>query len=149
MLLNKILAAYDWYDLPEGPKFVETHRDAFRTSGHWLFFPGIFSTFHKVHNSEELWLIHSGKLLLHILEPDGRHRLLPLGSDFEAGERPVWSVPQGCWQAAEIPGGVPYAFGTNVCAPAFSFEALETARREDLIREFPKHEELILRLTKD
>ncbi len=146
-MLNKILAAYDWYDHPEGPKFVETHRDAHRTSGHWLFLPGVFSTFHRVHNSEELWLIHEGKLLLHILDPDAGHRVLPLGMDLSGGERPVWSVTQGCWQAAEIPRGEPYAFGTNVCAPAFSFEALETARRMKLIQEFPGHKELIRRLT--
>lgn len=147
-MLKKILSAYEWYDHPEGPKFVETHRDRYRTSGHWLFLPGVFSTFHKVRNSEELWLIHMGRLLIHVLEPDGGHRRLPLGSDFEAGERPVWSIPKGCWQAAEIPKGVPYAFGTNVCAPAFSFDALETAARDVLIREFPEHKDLILRLTR-
>lgn len=147
-MLEEILSAYEWYDHPEGPKFVETHRDRYRTSGHWLFLPGVFSTFHKVHNSEELWLIHAGRLLLHVLDPDGRYRLLSLGTDFKTGERPVWSVPKGCWQAAEIPEGVPYAFGTNVCAPAFSFDKLETARRDVLTRKFPEHKDLILHLTR-
>jgi hypothetical protein len=39
IMIDDILAAYDWFDHPDGPKFVETHRDEHRTSGHWLFPP--------------------------------------------------------------------------------------------------------------
>jgi predicted cupin superfamily sugar epimerase len=41
--------------------FVETHRDEFRTSVHWLFLPDAFSAFHKVNNNAELWRIHLGR----------------------------------------------------------------------------------------
>ncbi len=143
-----ILAAYDWFDHPDGPKFVETHRDEFRSSGHWLFLPGAFSSFHKVLNHEELWLIHVGRLLIHTLESDGTHRLLRLGTDFAAGERPVLTVPAGCWQAAEISEDTPFAFGTNVCAPPFSYETFIIANRAELLRDYPDHTGLILRLTR-
>ena len=73
-ILDDILAAYAWFDHPDGPKFVEIHRDEFRTSGHWLFLPGAFSSFHKVNNNAELWLIHLGRLRVHVLEPDGSHQ---------------------------------------------------------------------------
>ena len=147
-MIDDILAAYEWYDHPDGPKFVETHRDQYRSSGHWLFLPGAVSWFHKVLNNEELWLIHAGRLLVHVLDPDGTHRILRLGIDHAAGERPVVTVPAGHWQAAEIPEGTPFAFGTNVCAPPFSFEKFYVARREDLLREFPNHVDLITRLTR-
>jgi predicted cupin superfamily sugar epimerase len=147
-MLDDILRSYGWYDHPEGPKFVQTHRDEHRTSGHWLFLPGVFSAFHRVLNSEELWLIHVGRVLVHIVDPDGGHTVLRVGADLAAGERPVVAVPQGYWQAAEIPEGVPFAFGTNVCAPGFSWDVLEIADRGALLREFPDHEELILRLTR-
>ena len=147
-MLGDILRSYGWYDHPEGPKFVQTHRDEHRTSGHWLFLPGVFSAFHRVLNSEELWLIHMGRLLVHVLEPGGGHRLLRLGTDFEAGERPVVTVPLGYWQAAEMVDGTPYAFGTNVCAPPFSFGEFEMADQADLLRQFPSHEALLLRLTR-
>jgi len=146
--VEDLLAAYAWFDHPDGPKFVETHRDAHRTSGHWLFLPGAFSSFHKVLNNEELWLIHTGRLLVHVLEPGGAHQVLRLGMDFHAGERPVVTVPAGYWQAAELPEGEPFAFGANVCAPPFSFEQFSMARREDLLREFPHHAGLIMRLTR-
>lgn len=148
-MIDEILNAYDWFDHPDGPKFVETHRDEHRTSGHWLFLPGAFSSFHKVLNNEELWLIHAGRLLVHVIEPDGSHRALRPGFNFEAGERPVATVPPGYWQAAELPEGTPFAFGTNVCAPPFSFEEFAIASREQLLRDFPNHRDLILRLSRD
>lgn len=147
-MLNEILASYDWFDHPDGPKFVETHRDECRSSGHWLFLPGVFSSFHKVLNNEELWLIHTGRLLVHVLDPDGAHHILRLGTDFAAGERPAVAVPAGYWQAAEIPENTPFAFGTNVCAPSFSYEEFNIANREELLRDFPNHKDLIIQLTK-
>lgn len=148
-ILDDILASYDWFDHPDGPKFVETHRNAYRTSGHWLFLPGVFSSFHKVLNNEELWLIHIGRLLIQILDPNGVHHTLHLGTDLAAGERPVITVPVGYWQAAEIPTGIPFAFGTNVCAPPFSFDEFRNGPREGLLSEFPEHFDLINRLTRD
>ena len=148
-MIDDILAAYEWFDHPEGLRYVETHRDAYRTSGHWLFLPGDISAFHKVSNNEEFWLIHLGRVLVHVLDPDGAHHVLRLGSDLAAGEQPVVTVPENCWQAAEIPEGTAFAFGTNICAPAFSYEEWVLARREDLLREFPDHEDLIIRLTRD
>ena len=146
--LADILASHEWLDHPDGPKFVETHRDAHRTSGHWLFLPGSVSAFHKVDNSEELWLVHMGKILLHVIEPAGDYRLIRLGFDLRGGERPVAAVGAGYWQAAELPDEVPFAFGTNVCAPPFSFDEFSIAQREALAREHPTHAQLIRRLTR-
>jgi predicted cupin superfamily sugar epimerase len=81
---------------------------------------GAFSR--KVRNSEELWLIYLGRVLVHVLDQDGGHQVLRVGTDLAAGERPVVTVPAGHWQAAEIPEGTPFAFGSNVCAPPFSWE---------------------------
>ena len=145
--IQTILNSYDWYDHPEGPKFVETHRNEFRTSGHWLFLPGAISSFHKVLNNEEIWAIHQGKLILHTLETNGEHRSFHLGTDLKAGEKPVITIPKGCLQAAEIPDGVPFAFGTNVCAPAFVWEELVIVPQQELLQNFPEHSELILRLS--
>jgi hypothetical protein len=142
------LAAYDWYDHPDGPKFVETHRDEDRTVGHWLLLPGTFSSFHRVLNGDELWLIHAGKLHVHVIESSGKHTLLRLGLDLRSDERPVAAVPAGAWQAAELPADVPFAFGTNVCAPPFSFDQFSIAEQDALILQYPAHKTLIHRLTR-
>ena len=112
--LHEILEAYNWFDHVDGPKFVETHRDEFRSSGHWLFLPGTVSYFHKVLNNDELWVIHHGRVRLHILDPQGNYHEVALGTHSHAGERPVVSIPKGHWQAAEIPERTAFAFGTNI-----------------------------------
>jgi predicted cupin superfamily sugar epimerase len=99
-------------------------------------------------NGEELWLIHAGKLLLHVIEPSGGYALLRLGLDVRSGERPAAAVQAGHWQAAELPARTPFAFGTNVCAPPFSFGQFSIAERNDLIRQHPSHAALIQRLTR-
>jgi integrase len=72
-MIDDILAAYNWFDHTDGPKFVETHCDAHRSSGHWLFLPGVFSSFHKVRKNEELWLIYLGWVsVLHGRSPTTR-----------------------------------------------------------------------------
>jgi predicted cupin superfamily sugar epimerase len=148
-MIDSLLKAYDWFEHPDGPYFfVETHRDKYRTSGHWLFLPGSFSSFHKVNNNDELWLIHMGQILLHILDPDGNHSSLLLGADINSGELPVVNVPAGYWQAAELPDKAPFAFGSNVCAPAFSFDEFSIADRDSLLADYPNNKELILRLTR-
>jgi len=147
-VVDDLLNAYDWFDHPDGPKFVETHRDRFRSSGHWLFLPGRFSSFHRLHNNEELWLIHGGRLIVHAIAPDGRYHAFRLGTDVAAGERPVLAVPSGHWQAAELPEGTPLAFGTNVCAPPFSFDEFTIGSRERLLRDFPDHRDVIVRLSR-
>ncbi|MFZ6029897.1 MAG: cupin domain-containing protein [Chloroflexota bacterium] len=146
--LEHLLNAYNWFDHVDGPKFAETHRDEYRSCGHWLFLPGVFSSFHKLMNNEELWLIHTGRLLVHVIAADGSYHLLRLGSDLPGGERPVVTVPVNAWQAAEIPAGVPFAFGSNVCAPAFSYGQFEVGQREEMLRQFPTHASLIRRLTR-
>ncbi len=146
-MLNKLLSSFDWYQHPEGLKFVETHRDEHRTSGHWLMLPGAMSAFHRVLNNEELWYLHQGRITLHIIDANGRLITRVLGNDLSAGEEPVIAVPINCWQAAEIEPGVPYGFGSVVCAPAFRFELFEIAERQSLIAQYPEHAEVITRLT--
>lgn len=146
--LDALLQAYAWYDHPEGPRFVETHRDAYRTSGHWLFRLGSISAFHRVLDSEELWLLHAGRLIVHVIGDDGSHQAHTLGLDVSRGERPVLAVPRGALQAAELPPGEPYAFGTNVCAPCFTFErSFELCARDELVARLPQHRDLVTRLT--
>lgn len=144
--LQALLSSYDWYDHPEGPKFVETHRDTHRTNGHWLFLPEAISAWHRVENSEELWYAQRGRLHVHVLQ-GGQLTTHVLGLDVARGEKPVLAVPRNALQAAELAPGEPFAFGSNACAPAFSFEEFSLPDRASLIAAFPDHAALITRLT--
>lgn len=146
-MLKQLLNNYTWYDHPEGLKFVETHRDEFRTSGNWLLLPGAISAFHRVLNNAELWIIQHGSIKLHILGPDGQLVTHKLGLNLEDGEESVVSVPVGYWQAAELETKADFGFGAVICAPAFAFTLFEMAPRAALVKQHPQHEELIRRLT--
>lgn len=148
-MLTTILKKYRWQDHPEGIKFVETHRNQYRSSGHWLFLAGDISYFHKVANNEELWFIHQGKLRLHLIRQDGGYEKVVLGHDLAAGELPVTEITANCWVAAEVLAGEKFAFGTNVCAPPFSFDEFIMGQQQRLLQQFPQHEELIKKFTKD
>jgi len=100
-----------------------------------------------VTNSEELWVIHIGRALVHVLDSDGVHHVQRLGTDLAAGERPVVVVPADYWQAAEVSEATPFAFGANICAPPFSYEGFVMGQRQELLHQFPQHADLITRLT--
>lgn len=147
-MLDAVLRSYPWFDHPEGIKFVEVARTDERSLGHWLFLPGRFSAFHRIAGTEELWAIHAGALMLHVLAPSGEHCVTRLGTNIAAGEMPVAIVPAGYWQAAELAGGAEFAFGSNVCVPGFRYEALELGVRARLLGRFPQHGAVLDRLAR-
>lgn len=148
-MLADLLRRYAWTDHPEGMRFCEIECDARRSLGHWLFEPGRISAFHRVTTSDELWLIHRGRLVLHVLGPAGESRRVALGADGAPGEVAAATVPAGHWQAAELPPGEPLAFGSNVCVPGFSWDALQIGRRADLLALYPAHGDIVLRLASE
>lgn len=146
-MIKELLKKYPWYDHPEGLKFVETHRDDYRTSGHWLMLPAAMSAFHRVLNNDEIWIIQKGSLLLHYFDDKGKLVSKTLGLNIATGEEPLVAVPKGNWQAAELAANCDFAFGTVICAPAFEFNQFEIADRAQLIKQFPNFEPIIMRLT--
>ena len=146
-MLQEILKRYAWFAHSEGMKFAETFQNTHRSVGHWLFEPGSISAFHRLQRCEEIWAIHVGSLVVHTIDTDGQYERHQLGVTFERGEQPLITVPAGAWQAAELVGATEYAFGTNVCAPAFSYDDLEIASGEELVAKFPHLSEIIRRLT--
>ncbi len=150
---------------PEGGYFRETYRSAgtiaaaalagvfggeraFATSIHYLLTGDDFSALHRI-KSDELWHFHAGSpLTVHLIGPDGGYAELRLGSDPGRGEAFQGVVPAGTWFGARVadPGG--YALVSCTVAPGFDFADFELGRREELLRLFPRHAEVIERLTR-
>lgn len=131
---------------PEGGWFVETFRCADevvaldgrqRSAGTAIYFlleAGDFSAWHRV-ASDETWHFYDGAPLeLHLLDGDGA-RVVQLGRDLTAGERPQATVPAGVLQAARSTG----AFTLVGCtvAPGFDFDDFEMPTAGDLHRDHP------------
>ncbi len=147
---------------PEGGFFRETWRAplvleglphgsprAAHTAIYFLLPAGSFSALHRV-RSDEVWHHYDGgPIELHMLSPEGVHTVERLGRDLAVGERPQAVVPAGTWQAA-LPLGeaASYALAGCTVAPGFDFADFDMPTRAELTVLFPRHAELIARLTR-
>ena len=105
------------------------------------------STFHRV-SRDETWHFYRGDpFCLYLLFPDRSHKTITMGPDPLQGHMLQFTVPARIWQAGELIKGGHYAlFGCTV-TPGFTGDCFEAGNREQLIREFPEHKELISKLT--
>jgi uncharacterized protein len=107
-----------------------------------------FSAFHRL-RSDELWHFYAGgTLLVHVIEGGGRYLTIQLGNDPEAGDMFQGTVRAGCWFASEVKDARSFALVGCTVAPGFDFEDFELAEREQLVRNYPQHRELIAKLTR-
>ena len=149
---------------PEGGYFVETYRSEQRvdldaenedfggrrdiaTSIFYLMQGKDFSAFHRM-QSDENWYFHDGAgVLIHQITPDGELITSRLGMDPHEGYFPHITVPAGTWFAAEVTDKLSFGLVSCVVSPGFEYQDFELARQEDLLSEFPQHEDLIKRLS--
>lgn len=114
---EELVAALGLVPHPEGGYYGELFRSdatvhptdgrgprAALTTIYFLLPAGAVSRWHRV-QSDEVWHFYEGAPLdLWIAWPDGiqvnQHRLGPL----DGAQRPSWTVPAGCWQAARSTG---------------------------------------------
>ena len=107
-----------------------------------------FSAFHRLH-ADELWHFYTGSaLVIHTIDPGGRHSEILLGDDLEAGESFQAVVKAGYWLAACVKDPASFALVGCTMAPGFDFEDFELASRAQLIAQFPAHRALIEKLTR-
>ncbi|SDG73913.1 cupin domain-containing protein [Psychroflexus sediminis] len=166
MLTQKqLIEKLDLEKHPEGGYFKETYRSDLSISKnelpsefesersvctciYFMLTANAFSAFHKV-NQDEAWHFYLGqRISLHMISPEGDYSNIKIGSDFSAGETPQFVVPAQHWFAAEIDHPEGFALVGCTVAPGFDFKDFKLAERQQLQQKFPKHSELILRLTR-
>jgi len=109
---------------------------------------GEFSAFHVLHVADEIWHHYSGDPIeIHTIAPGGDHRVEILGDDIVEGERPQIIVPARTLQAA-VTRGTDFAVCGCTTTPGFDFADFEMPTCEELLRRFPRHEDIIRRLTR-
>jgi predicted cupin superfamily sugar epimerase len=100
-----------------------------------------YSAFHRL-CSDEIWYYHKGEPL-HIYELTKTGLLITHElSDHETGHLSI-IIEAGSWFAAAIPSGKEYSLVSCVVAPGFDFSEFELADRDELIRQFPEHRNMI------
>lgn len=120
-----------------------------KTAIYYLLAPDTFSAIHRL-PTDELFHFYLGDSVeqLHLF-PDGTGRVVRIGPDLLAGERPQVLAPGGVWQGARLAPGGPHGYallGTTM-APGFDFADYEGGRREELANAYPAFRDLIEALT--
>jgi predicted cupin superfamily sugar epimerase len=166
MTAEDLIAALDLRPLPlEGGYYRETYRSAdllpagtlpryttpkaAATAIYYLLTPDTFSALHRLPADEVFHFYAGGPVEMLQLSPDGQGRVVTLGSDVTAGQRPQVVVPRGVWQGSSLLPGSPFALLGTTMAPAFDFADYEAGDRDALTRQYPAFADLIRRLTRD
>lgn len=144
---------------PEGGYFVETYRSdqiiksnkgndvALFTSIHFILEDTNPSNFHRI-SSDEIWYFHEGlPLTVHCIFPDGTYTATRLGKDTANGEVLQYVVPKGVVFGSSVEEG--FALVGCMVSPGFIFEEFELFKYADLVKDYPQHEAIIKKLTKD
>lgn len=163
--VEEIIEKLDLTPHPEGGYFKETYRSDglidkesldtqysgnrnYSTSIYFLLTSDAFSAFHKIHQ-DEIWHFYSGSpILLHMIDQEGYYSEVTIGSNLNKDETPQFIVPGGVWFASEVKNENSYSLVGCTVAPGFDFDDFELGIRDKMIEKFPKHKEVINRLSR-
>jgi predicted cupin superfamily sugar epimerase len=129
------------------PWLSPTEARSASTAIYFMLPAGTFSAFHRV-QADEVWHHYDGDSVdLYLLDARSGERVVRLGRQLSAGERPQVVVPAGVYQAAR-PVGDAYALCGCTVAPGFDFADFELPPRNQLLQTFPSHRGVIESLTR-
>lgn len=116
------------------------------TSIYFLLRSQDISHLHRL-KSDELWYYHAGSsLTVHMIFPDGTYEAKKLGLKVEAGEVPQIAVPKNTIFGSSVEDAATFSLVGCMVAPGFDFEDFELFTQEELLADYPQHEEVILKM---
>jgi predicted cupin superfamily sugar epimerase len=119
------------------------------TAIYYLLEPGTFSEMHRL-GSDEVFHFYAGEAVEMLqLDADGSGRVVRIGNDLGAGERPQVVVGRGVWQGSRLVRGGRWALLGCTVSPGFEYEDYDSGVREELIAGWPEFGGLIAELTRD
>ncbi len=108
-----------------------------------------FSAFHRI-KSDETWHFYVGSsVTIHMIDPNGKYSSVKLGSNPENEEVLQFTIPHGTWFAALVDEPDSFALVGCTVSPGFDFDDFELGKREELVKLFPEHEEMVRKLTRE
>lgn len=132
-------------DDSELPFDVEGKR-SLSTTIYYLLKSGQVSKFHKL-KFDEIWFYHYGSpLYIHMIDELGNLKCEKLGLNIESGENPQVLVPANRIFGAEVIERNSFSLVSCMVSPGFDYRDFEILQGKDLIKQFPQHREIIIRL---
>ena len=162
--VEKIIKRLDLKPHPEGGFYKETYRSHgeikkdsldinyegkrnFSTCIYFLLTSDTFSAFHRI-RQDEIWHFYDGSpIKLHTISENGVHSEFIIGNNLLQGETPQLIVPGGHWFGAEVINKNSYSLVGCTVSPGFNFADFELPSREKLTSLFPKHKQIIIKLS--
>ena len=119
---------------------------SFSTAIYFLLEGKDYSAFHRI-KSDELWHFYTGGgLHIYVIHPDGSGEILLLGNDLENGYRFQQVVKAGCWFASKPASENSFSLVGCTVAPGFDFADFEMVKEDELLKQYPQHQEWIKQL---
>jgi len=87
-------------------------------------------------------------LYVHVIDKNGNYTRHTVGLNLSDGAVPQLVVKAGDWFGSSVVEKNSYSLVGCTVAPGFDFRDFEMANREELVREFPQHTEVIENLTR-
>lgn len=118
------------------------------TSIYFLLRSDTFSAFHRI-KSDELWHFYEGSpVTIYMIDEKGNYSKVTLGRNIENGEVLQCVIPHGVWFGANVNSADSFCLVGCTVAPGFHFDDFELGEREEMLRMFPEHKEIIQMLTR-
>lgn len=165
MTVETLVKELDLLPHPEGGYFKETYRSEGKiahtclspdfkgdrnmaTGIYFLIEKGNFSALHKI-KSDETWHFYYGDAL-EVIEINelGKLTITQIGTNILQGETFQYTVKANTWFGSRVSGNGLFSLVGCTVYPGFDFNDFELANREDLIKLFPNHQNIITELTR-
>jgi hypothetical protein len=118
------------------------------TAIYYLLESDSFSEMHRL-RSDEVFHFYAGDAVEMLqLDQQAGGRVVRIGNDLAAGERPQVVVPRGVWQGSRLVAGGQWALLGCTVSPGFEYEDYEAGSRSELSVAWPQFDALIRALTR-
>ena len=105
------------------------------------------SLLHRL-KSDETWYYHHGAPIhLYCIDFQGNLKEIVVGPDIENHEHPQYTIPEGTIFGGLVSAQNTFCLSSCMVAPGFSFEDFQMLSREFMLDKYPRHREIILKLT--
>uniref|UniRef100_A9A662 DUF985 domain-containing protein n=1 Tax=Methanococcus maripaludis (strain C6 / ATCC BAA-1332) TaxID=444158 RepID=A9A662_METM6 len=115
----------------------------YSTSIYYLLSGNDISKFHRL-KSDEIWHYYFGSsAIIHIIDNLGNYNLKKLGPNLDKNENFQVIIPKNSYFAAEIIEKSSFIIVGCTVSPGFDFEDFELASKDELLKKYPEHVNLI------